>query len=180
MAAQNRAGTSTVRLPRCTWQSGLSAAQRTRTDAGAAAGRPDQVPVARRDRGPQPGLQPLFGRDLAYLGILGEQGRLRPPVDPARRRACAPAKQDSNTGKMIFTLAEQIAQLSYALTFARWSRQPAPVARRFRGASSDRGRSRLLSRGYRWFESISLQQTVRLSPASVFEGREPRLSARVC
>jgi len=32
---------------------------------GAAAGRPDQVPVARRDRGPQPGLQPLFGRDLA-------------------------------------------------------------------------------------------------------------------
>src|SRR3984893_5964847 len=85
---------------------GLSAAQRTRTDAGAAAGRPDQVPVARRDRGPQPGLQPLFGRDLAYLGILGEQGRLRPPVDPARRRACAPAKQDSNTGKMIFTLAE--------------------------------------------------------------------------
>ena len=32
---------------------------------------------------------------------------------------------------------------------------------------------------YRWFESISLQQTVRLSPASTFEGREPRLSARV-
>jgi len=27
----------------------------------------------------------------------------------------------------------------------------------------------------RWFESISLQQTVRLSPASAFEGREPRL-----
>jgi hypothetical protein len=61
---------------------------------------------------------------------------------------------------MIFTLAEQIAQLSYALTFARWSRQPAPAARRFRGASSDRGRSRLLSRGYRWFESISLQRRV--------------------
>src|SRR3984893_10041548 len=32
---------------------GLPAAQRTRADAGAAAGRPDQVPVARRDRGPQ-------------------------------------------------------------------------------------------------------------------------------
>src|SRR5260370_2542599 len=31
----------------------------------------------------------------------------------------------------------------------------------------------------RGFESISLQQTVRLSPASAFEGREPRLSARV-
>src|SRR5205823_11141146 len=30
------------------------------------------------------------------------------------------------------------------------------------------------------FESTSLQQTVRLSPASAFEGREPRLSARVC
>src|SRR3984893_14060863 len=36
---------------------GLPAAQRTRADAGATAGRPDQVPVARRDRGPQPGLQ---------------------------------------------------------------------------------------------------------------------------
>jgi len=32
----------------------------------------------------------------------------------------------------------------------------------------------------RWFESGSLQQRVRLSPASAFEGREPRLSARVC
>src|SRR6201982_166549 len=30
------------------------------------------------------------------------------------------------------------------------------------------------------FESISLQQTVRLSPASAFERREPRLSAGVC
>jgi hypothetical protein len=27
----------------------------------------EQVVVARRDRGPQPGLQPLFGRDLAHL-----------------------------------------------------------------------------------------------------------------
>ena len=27
--------------------------------------------------------------------------------------------------------------------------------------------------GYRWFESISLQQTVCLSPAVAFEGREP-------
>ena len=30
------------------------------------------------------------------------------------------------------------------------------------------------------FESISLQRRVRLSPASPFEGREPRLSARFC
>src|SRR3984893_7928427 len=29
------------------------------------------------------------------------------------------------------------------------------------------------------FESISLQQTVSLSPAAAFEGREPRFSARV-
>src|SRR6266481_1221157 len=34
--------------------------------------------------------------------------------------------------------------------------------------------------GNRRFESISLQRRVRLSPASGFEGREPRLSARVC
>ena len=65
---------------------GLPAAQRTRADVGAAAGRRDQVPVATRDRGPQPGLQPLFGRDLAHLGILGEQGRLRPPADPNEER----------------------------------------------------------------------------------------------
>src|ERR1700726_2421066 len=31
----------------------------------------------------------------------------------------------------------------------------------------------------RKFESISLQQTVSLSPAAAFEGREPRFSARV-
>ncbi len=29
-------------------------------------------------------LPPLFGRDLADLGILGEQGRLQSPADPAR------------------------------------------------------------------------------------------------
>src|SRR5690348_14011679 len=32
----------------------------------------------------------------------------------------------------------------------------------------------------RWFESISLQRRVRLSSASGFESREPRLSARLC
>src|SRR5215475_12906076 len=31
-----------------------------------------------------------------------------------------------------------------------------------------------------WFESISLQRRVRLSPGAAFEGREPRLSARLC
>src|SRR6202023_3365005 len=34
--------------------------------------------------------------------------------------------------------------------------------------------------GDRRFESTSLQWRVRLYPASAFEGREPRLSARVC
>ena len=34
--------------------------------------------------------------------------------------------------------------------------------------------------GDRKFESISLQQTVCLSSAAAFEGREPGLSARVC
>src|SRR5580700_2069978 len=129
---------------------GLPAAQRTRADAGAAAGRPDQVSVARRDRGPQPGLQPLFGRDLAHLGILGEQGQLRPPADPARRRACAPAKRlIRKTGG---SRSAPLLTLLYPLTFARWRRQPVPAARRLGGASSDRGRSRFLSRGYRWFE----------------------------
>src|SRR5271155_4963352 len=68
---------------------GLPAAQRAGIDARAAAGRRDQVLVAGRDRGPQPRLQPLFGRNLAKLGILGEQGRLRPPAHSARKRGCA-------------------------------------------------------------------------------------------
>ena len=40
-----------------------------------------------RDRRAQPRLQPLFGRDLARLGILGEQGGLRPAASrgPARQ-----------------------------------------------------------------------------------------------
>src|SRR5580693_1164532 len=145
---------------------GLPAAQRTRADSGSAAGRRDQVPVARRDRGPQPGLQPLFGRDLPHLSILSEQGRLRPPADPARQRACAPAKRLIR--KMGGSRSAPLLTLLYALTFARWSRHPLPAARRFQRASFDRGRSRLLSRGYRWFESISLQQTVCLSPAAAF------------
>jgi hypothetical protein len=118
-------------------------------------GGPDQVPVARRDRGPQPGLQPLFGRDLAHLGILGEQGRPRPPADRARRRACAPAKRLIR--KSGGSRSAPLLTLLYALTVARWSRHPVPAARRFQRASSDRGRSRLLSRGYRWFESVSLR-----------------------
>ena len=46
---------------------------------------------AGRDRRPQPRLQPLFERDLARLGILGQQGRLRPHAVAAGRRpgACA-------------------------------------------------------------------------------------------
>src|SRR4029077_20614946 len=39
--------------------------------------------------------------------------------------------------------------------------------------------SRFLLARNRWFESISLQQTVCLSPAATAERREPRLSARV-
>ena len=41
----------------------------------------DQVPLAGRDRCPQPRLQPLFDRDLARLGILGQQSRGRRPAD---------------------------------------------------------------------------------------------------
>jgi hypothetical protein len=138
---------------------GLPAAQRTRADAGAAAGRPESSTCRKRDRGSQPGLQLLFGRDLAHLGILGEQGWLRPPADPARR-ACAPAKRLIR--KMGGSRSAPLLTLLYAL--ARWSRQPVPAARRFRRASFDRGRSRLLSRGYRWFESISLQRRVACEP----------------
>ena len=64
---------------------GLSAAQRARADARQAARRRDQVSLAGRDRCPQSRLQPLFERDLARLGILGEQGRLRPHARQAGR-----------------------------------------------------------------------------------------------
>jgi ribulose-5-phosphate 4-epimerase/fuculose-1-phosphate aldolase len=48
------------------------AAQRTHADAGEAAGGHHQIPVTGRNRCPQPRVQPLFDRDLARLGILGE------------------------------------------------------------------------------------------------------------
>src|SRR5262249_36132598 len=47
----------------------------------------NQISAARRDRCPQPRLQPLFGGNLEGLGILGEQGRLRSHAQQAR--ACA-------------------------------------------------------------------------------------------
>src|SRR3984893_18192890 len=94
----------------------------------------------------------VLSRPGAHLGILGEQGRLRPPADPARQRACVPAKRLIR--KMGGSRSAPLLTLRYALTFALWSRHPVPAARRFQRASFDRGRSRLLSRGYRWFESI--------------------------
>ena len=50
------------------------AAQRARADAGETARRRDQISPPGRDRRAQPRLRPVFGRDLARLGILGEQG----------------------------------------------------------------------------------------------------------
>ncbi len=47
---------------------------------------------AGRDRRPQPRLQPVFDRDLARLGILGEQGAVRPHADTTRRRFGARAR----------------------------------------------------------------------------------------
>ena len=46
------------------------------------------------------------------------------------------------------------------------------ISRRVRFRGDRRGSQKNLA-GYRWFESISLQQTVRLSAASAFVGREP-------
>src|SRR6266404_4251350 len=48
-------------------------------------------------------------------------------------------------------------------------------------APAKRGQpKRVVSYAVPWFESISLQRRVRLSPGAAFEGREPRLSARLC
>ena len=46
--------------------------------------------------------------------------------------------------------------------------------------SQERLKTAALLTGDRWFESISLQQTVRLSPAATFERQEPGLSPQVC
>src|SRR6266576_1475992 len=53
------------------------AAQRPRASEGKAIRRADQISVAGRDRLAQPRLQPLFGRDLARLALLGNQGGRR-------------------------------------------------------------------------------------------------------
>src|SRR5262249_1581555 len=66
---------------------GLSAAQRARAPARQAIGRRNQISSPRRDRCAQPRLQPLFGGNLAGLGILGEQGGLRSHAQQARARA---------------------------------------------------------------------------------------------
>src|SRR6202023_1681455 len=54
-----------------------------------------------------------------------------------------------------------------------------PSAERERGIEKTDELRRLKNARNRKFESISLQQTVSLSPAAAFEGREPRFSARV-
>jgi ribulose-5-phosphate 4-epimerase/fuculose-1-phosphate aldolase len=65
---------------------GLPAAKCTRIVVGLAPGRGDQVAVAGRNRCAQPGLQALFARDMACLGILGHEMRLRAYVEPPRHR----------------------------------------------------------------------------------------------
>jgi hypothetical protein len=61
---------------------------------------------------------------------------------------------------------------------------PDPAEREARGPAACMARqisiNATLAGGDRWFESISLQRRVRLSPGAAFEGRKPRLSARVC
>src|SRR5215471_3332462 len=66
---------------------GLSAAQRTCAAARQAIGRRDCVSGPRRNRCPQPRLQSLFVGNLAGVGILGEQGRVRSHAQQARARA---------------------------------------------------------------------------------------------
>jgi hypothetical protein len=64
-----------------------------------------------------------------------------------------------------------------------WSlSQTGPSARReqFRGDKVRRLKNRSYSRAEPEVESISLQRRVRLSPGAAVEGREPRLSARLC
>src|SRR3984957_20530909 len=66
----------------------------------------------------------------------------------------------------------------------RRSSRPSVSSRGTRTILKEPETRRLKNRGHlarnRKFESISLQRTVRLSPAATFEPREPRLSARVC
>ena len=52
---------------------------------------------AGRDRRPQPRLQPVFERDLARLGILGEQVRLRPHAVAAGRWPRARARPQARS-----------------------------------------------------------------------------------
>jgi len=55
-------------------------------------------------------------------------------------------------------------------------RSDAPILRK----QQTEARNPVLSLRNRKFESISLQQTVRLSPAATFERQEPGLSPQVC
>src|SRR6202030_2846513 len=90
------------------------------------------------------------------------------------RPACAPAKRLAR--KSGGSRSAPLLTLLYALTFARWSRHPVPAARRFQRARFDRGRSRLLSRWYRWVESSALLRRVSDAPLLA---PEPSRSASV-
>ena len=61
-------------------------------------------------------LQSLLDRDLARLGILGEQGRLRPHADQARRRAWAqPQEMNAATARPISQCPKGVGQRDTAV-----------------------------------------------------------------
>jgi len=67
----------------------------------------------------------------------------------------------------------------FELTVSRRERNEPPSGSRHGGDKSP-SPSGSLSSGYQWFESISLQRTVRLSQEVTRRGPEARLFARVC
>jgi hypothetical protein len=71
----------------------LRATQRPSPHGCDATGGRGQEPVSGRDRGESGGLQTLFGGNVAGVGILGEQGKMRPFGGGTSGRRCQDIKQ---------------------------------------------------------------------------------------
>jgi len=119
------------------------------------------------------------GREIDFLAVLGrvEPVRVYEIIAPA---GCLSAAEQELCGLFAEGLATYRArdwdQSERCFAQCLGGHAKGQLARRRCRTS----RSGCRVTGDRGFESSSLQQTVRLSPASAFVGRQPRLSARVC
>jgi hypothetical protein len=118
------------------------------------------------------------GLKQSWRGRLGKTSRV---VVAARQRPFSPQSPEPSQSPLVSRVFRHSPnpsrRCSHSIRRALIHCSALSERPRIDGAGAG-GRKNLA--GYRWFESISLQQTVRLSPAATFERQEPGLSPQVC